>query len=136
MSKDGKPNRSEIARQGGEARAKKLPASRMSEIGSQGAMARWSNAFPHALAEGEIEFGGRLVSCAVLDTKLRVLTQETFLTTMGRAGKAKGGQGSRQMMRIGGLPPFIAAENLQPYVSDELRQAATPVVFRSLRGNK
>jgi hypothetical protein len=40
------------------------------------------------------------------------------------------------MMRIGGLPPFIAAENLQPYVSDELRQAATPVVFRSLRGNK
>jgi len=67
---------------------------------------------------------------------MRVLTQETFLTALGRAGKAKGGQGSRQMMRIGGLPPFIAAENLQPFVSDELRRAATPIVFRSVRGNK
>lgn len=136
MENEEKRDRSEIARQGGEARAKKLPAARMSEIGSQGAMARWSNAFPRALVEGEIEFGGRMVSCAVLDTKLRVLTQETFLTTMGRAGKAKGGQGSQQMMRVGGLPPFIAAENLQPYVSDELRQAANPVVFRTTRGNK
>lgn len=136
MGNDEKPTRTEIARQGGEARAKSLPAARISAIASQGAMARWSNAFPRALAEGEIEFAGRVVSCAVLDTKLRVLTQETFLTTMGRAGKAKGGQGSKQMIRGGGLPPFIAAENLQAYISDELRQAGTPVVFRTVRGNK
>ena len=136
MENDEKTSRSEVARQGGEARAKLLPPKRISEIASGAAIARWSNVFPRAIAEGEIEFAGRLVSCAVLDTKLRVLTQETFLTTMGRAGKAKGGQGSKQMMRKGGLPPFIAAENLQVFISDELRQAATPVVFRTTRGNK
>lgn len=121
---------------GGLARASKLPSSRRSEIASEAAVARWSTDVPQALVEGEIEFSGRNIACAVLDTKLRVLTQETFLTTLGRAGKAKGGQGSERMMRVGGLPPFLAAENLVPFISDELRLAATPVVFRTKRGNR
>lgn len=121
---------------GGLARAGNLPAIRRSEIARGGAMARWSQDIPRALVEGEIDFAGRRIACAVLDTKLRVLTQETFLTTLGRAGKAKGGQGSERMMRVGGLPPFLAAENLERFVSDELRQAATPVVFKTTRGNK
>jgi hypothetical protein len=65
-----------------------------------------------------------------------LLTQETFLTTLGRAPKAKGGHGSQQAIRVGGLPPFLAAENLTPFISDDLRQAAMPVVFRTKRGNK
>ena len=131
-----KASRASIASQGGDARAKLIPASRRSEIARQGAVARWSQDFPYAVAEGEIDFAGRRISCAVLDTKLRVLTQETFLTTLGRAGKAKGGQGSQRMMRLGGLPPFLAAENLDQFISDELRKAATPLVFRTIRGNK
>lgn len=121
---------------GGLARLKSTPPTRRAEIAREAAIARWSTDIPQALAEGEIEFAGRNIACAVLDTKLRVLTQETFLTTLGRAGKAKGGQGSERMMRVGGLPPFLAAENLVPFVSDELRKAATPVVFRTTRGNK
>jgi hypothetical protein len=121
---------------GGIARRKSMSPERRAEIARDAAAARWSTDIPQALAEGEIEFAGRNIACAVLDTKLRVLTQETFLTTLGRAGKAKGGQGSERMMRVGGLPPFLAAENLVPFVSDELRVAATPVVFRTTRGNK
>jgi hypothetical protein len=121
---------------GGLARANTLSPSRLSNIAREAAMARWSPDMPQALVEGEIEFSGRNIACAVLDTKLRVLTQETFLTTLGRAGKAKGGQGSERMMRVGGLPPFLAAENLVPFISDELRIAATPVVFRTRRGSR
>lgn len=121
---------------GGVARADNLPSLRRSEIAREAAEARWSTDMPQALVEGEIEFSGRNIACAVLDTKLRVLTQETFLTTLGRAGKAKGGQGSERMMRVGGLPPFLAAENLIPFISDELRMTATPVVFRTKRGNR
>jgi P63C domain len=134
MEKSEQVDRSAIASQGGDARDKALSAERKSQIASAAANARW--AFPQSLAEGSIEFAGRLVSCAVLSTKLRVLTQETFLTTLGRAGKAKGGQGSRQMIRHGGLPPFLAAENLQRFIGDELRVASTPIVFRTLRGNR
>jgi hypothetical protein len=121
---------------GGIARANALTPERLSEIAKEAAVARWSSTIPQSLAEGAIEFSGRHISCAVLDTKMRVLTQETFLTTLGRAGKAKGGQGSERLMRLGGLPPFLAAENLTPFISDELRIAATPVVFRTKRGNK
>jgi hypothetical protein len=122
---------------GGLARANMLSSSRRSEIAREAAITRWSPDMPQALVEGEIEFKtGRNIACAVLDTKMRVLTQETFLTTLGRAGKAKGGQGSERMIRVGGLPPFLAAENLVPFISDELRIAATPVVFRTKRGNK
>jgi hypothetical protein len=121
---------------GGRARAEKLPATRRAEIGREAALARWSSTIPESLCEGKINFAGREISCAVLDTKLRLLTQETFLTTLGRAPKAKGGQGSQQAIRMGGLPPFLAAENLTPFISDELRQAAMPVVFKTKRGKK
>lgn len=121
---------------GGRARAEILPPERRSEIAREAALAKWSTTIPLALCEGTIDFAGRQIACAVLDTKLRLLTQETFLTTLGRAGKAKGGQGSQRLMRVGGLPPFLAAENLTPFISDELRQAAMPVVFRTRRGNK
>jgi hypothetical protein len=107
---------------GGRARAEILAPERRSEIAREAALAKWSTTIPHALCEGTIDFAGRQIACAVLDTKLRLLTQETFLTTLGRAGKAKGGQGSQRLMRVGGLPPFLAAENLAPFISDELRQ--------------
>ena len=89
-----------------------------------------------SLCEGTLEIATREIACAVLNTKLRVLTQETFLTAVGRAGKAKGGTGSQRMILKGGLPPFLAARNLEPFISDELRQAATPIVFRTKRGPK
>ncbi len=121
---------------GGLARAKNLSAERKSEIARNAALAKHAPDIPKALTDGTIDFAGRTIACAVLETKLRVLTQETMLVTMGRAGKAKGGKGSEQMLRVGGLPPFLAAENLIPFISDELRQAATPVVFRTKRGGK
>lgn len=121
---------------GGIARAQNLSPERRSEIAKQAALVRHSEAFPRAVAEGEIDFASRRIACAVLDTKVRLLTQETFLTTLGRAPKAKGGQGSQRMIRVGGLPPFLAAENLLPFISDELRQAASPIVFKTMRGNK
>ena len=130
------PNRKAIASAGGTARANSLSSNRLSDIAKTAANARWSTDIPSTLCEGEIDFAGKTIACAVLDTKLRVLTQQTFLLTLGRAGKAKGGEGSAQMLRTGGLPPFLAAENLQRFVSDELRQAATPVMFKTKRGKR
>ena len=127
--------RSAIAAKGGVARAKSLSMDRQSEIGRNAASVRWSTAFPKASNEGLVNIAGRLIACAVLSTKLRVLTQETFLVAIGRAGKAKGGKGSRRLAtEVDGLPPFLAAENLEPFVSDDLRKASNPVVFRTRKG--
>ena len=122
------------AAKGGVARAKSLSASRRAEIGLAGANARWG--LPGALCDGVIEIADRRIACAVLDTKLKILTQETFLTAVGRAAKARGGRGSERMALEGGLPPFLAPANLEPFISDDLRRAATPIVFRTTKGNR
>jgi hypothetical protein len=122
------------ASKGGKARAEKLAPSERREIAQKAAEARWGP-LPQAILESSIIIAGRHIACAVLENGQRLLTQETFLTAIGRAGKAKGGQGSvRLTSSVDGLPPFLAAQNLQPFVNEKLRESTTPIVFRSTRG--
>lgn len=60
----------------------------------------------------------------------RVLTQEGFLTAIGRAGKAKGGEGAG----VDGKPAFLRAKNLEPFISNELLASTTSIEFTPLRG--
>lgn len=79
-----------------------------------------------ALYDGELELGHATIACAVLESGDRVLTQETFLESIGRAAKAKGGQGSSH-----GEVPFLAARNLKPYTTDEAWEMAGDIIFRT-----
>lgn len=135
MDSESNPNRSEIASQGGRARADALPASRRSEIAREASLVRWGADLPFATHDGDLEIAGRRIACAVLNTRKRVLTQQTFLTAVGRAAKAKAGKGSRGM-QVDDLPPFLAAANLHDFISDELRQSTTPIVYRTKSGGK
>lgn len=124
----------DIAALGGQARAQKLTEEERKEIAREAAAARWNPDIPRAPHMGELEIGNKRIACAVLVDGRRVLTQETFLGAIGRAKKAKAGTGSTNMEA--GLPPFLAAENLRPFISDELRQKCNPIVFRSPKGSK
>ena len=75
---------------------------------------------------------GQFEACAVLDDadNTRVLTQEGFLGAIGRAGKAKGGEGAT----VDGLPAFLRAANLRPFISNDLIASTTPIEFVPLRG--
>ncbi|MBW3599112.1 MAG: P63C domain-containing protein [Planctomycetes bacterium] len=127
-------DRQDRAAKGGKSRAAAMTAKERSEAARLAAEGRWGGAIPRATHTGDLEIAGRLIACAVLETRKRVLTQETFLTAIGRAAKAKGGTGSKLM--VDGLPPFLAPANLKPFISEELRQSTTPVVFRNLNGNR
>jgi P63C domain-containing protein len=121
---------------GGLARAEKLSPDHRKEIAQKAAEARWGP-LPQAILESSIIIVQREVACAVLENGQRLLTQETFLMAIGRAGKAKGGQGSVRLAgSVDGLPPFLAANNLRPFINTKLRESTTPIVFRSLRGNR
>jgi hypothetical protein len=119
---------------GGIARAANLSAEDRKEIASKAAEARWGVVLPQATHSGELVINGRKIACAVLQNGKRVLTQETFLTAIGRAAKAKAGTGSLKL--VDGLPPFLVAENLKPFISDELKQSTTPIVFRTPKGSR
>lgn len=88
---------------------------------------------PKAIAVGVLKIGDRQLPCAVLDDKdnTRVFTQEGFLTAIGRAGKAKGGEGAT----VDGLPAFMRAKNLKPFISQDLIASTTPIIFEPYKGS-
>ena len=117
---------------GGKARARALSREQRQGIARKAAEARWGTTLPKAIAEGTLVVGELQIPCAVLDdsANTRVLTQEGFLTAIGRAGKAKGGEGAT----VDGLPAFLRANNLRPFISDDLIESTTPIEFVPLRG--
>lgn len=135
MVKKTEPALQEQASKGGRARAKALSAKKRSEIARLAVEARWEKAgkppVPRATHAGTIEIGGREIACAVLKDGRRVLTQETFLTAIGRSKKGKGGQISSGP---DGLPPFLSASALKSFIDNDLRKATVPIQYRSISG--
>ncbi|GGN51355.1 hypothetical protein GCM10011349_23860 [Novosphingobium indicum] len=115
---------------GGLARANRLSPEERSAIARRAALARHNRDLPKAIAEGNLIIGEMRIACAVLEDETRVLTQEGFLTAIGRAAKAKGGQGAG----VDGKPAFLRAKNLEPFISNELLASTTPLEFVPLRG--
>lgn len=87
---------------------------------------------PKAIAEGVLKIGEKDIPCAVLNDleNTRVLTQGGFLVAIGRAEKAKGGEGAT----VDGLPAFLRANNLQPFISQDLLESTNPIIFEPLSG--
>jgi hypothetical protein len=102
-----------------------------SEIARAAAVARWGS-LPIATHNGSWEVGEREIRCAVLEDGTRVLNQETFLTTLGRAAKAKAGTGATTAH----LPPFLSAANLQDFISPELRSMCEAIPYRTSTGGR
>lgn len=122
------PNR----RAGGEARARKLSSEEKQNIARRAAESRWMKDIPPASHEGSIRLGELEIPCAVLEDGTRLLTQQGFLMALGRSRTAKGGQGSS----VDGVIPFLAAKNLSPLVTNELRESTKPIFFRPLTGGR
>ncbi len=117
---------------GGLARANSLTQEARSAIARTAALARHGKQLPKAVAEGIVQIGDARLACAVLDDdkNTRVFTQEGFLTAIGRAGKAKGGEGAS----IDGNAAFLRAANLKPFISQDLIASTRSLEFVPLRG--
>lgn len=132
FSSSGKALAKSISAMGGLARAKKLTSEVLSNIGTKGAAARWN--IPEAVCEGQLTIGEATIPCAVIRVEdgeyVRVLTQQEFLTSLGRANRGI----RRDKTVVAKLPPFLAAKNLKPFIDADLEQVAMPVKFKSIKG--
>lgn len=115
---------------GGKARADKLTPDQRSEIAKKGAAARWSGetkqktntqlsalkqgGLPKAMYWGVLPIGDMQLDCVVLDNGMRVLTATSIFHAFGRSRK---GMNSRLEIEGTKLPPFLAAKNLEPFIS-------------------
>lgn len=122
-----------LARKGGQARAENLTAERRREIAREAAESRWGKTIHVATHVGELIIGDQSLQCAVLDDGTRLLNQTTVLTSLGRAEKSRRpGRGTTEVRA-----PFLLAQNLQPYIPQELNEIAEPVPYREPgRNNK
>jgi hypothetical protein len=91
-----------------------------------------SEKIPRATHTGELHIGKISIPCAVLEDGTRVLTQEGFLIAIGRSGKPAAGRGSS----VEKVAPFLALDNLKPFVDSDLESSTSPIIFRPVSGGK
>jgi P63C domain len=116
---------------GGIARREALTQERRKEIAKAAAQARWAKDMPYSTHEGVIQIGDIEITCAVLNNGQRVLTQSGFMRALGRARQAKGRQHYKGDVN---LPAFLTAQNLKPFVSNELEVTSSQIEFRAKNG--
>ena len=80
---------------------------------------------------GELRLGNTVIACAVLEDGTRVLTQSGFLRAIGQSHKPAG-----QRIGFEEMPPFLASNNLKPYVDDELGSSNNKIRFKMFRGGR
>lgn len=85
-----------------------------------------------ATHEGVLDIGEIQIPVAVLEDGTRVLTQGGFLKAIGRSRTPKSGTG----VTVAEMPTFLAANNLKPFITNELVVSTTPIRFISTRGQE
>jgi hypothetical protein len=117
------------ARKGGIARAERLDPERRREIARDAAVARWGDVHV-ATHVGELRIGDQILDCAVLEDGTRVINQTTMLAALGRhTEKSRRGDAGHKRA------PFLAAGNLQPFISDTLNEMVEPIAYRLPNGS-
>jgi hypothetical protein len=122
------------ASKGGHARAAALSKQELTLSGKRAAEARWGADLPQATHDGPLQIGNAVLVAAVLPNGKRLLTQGTLLQAIGRSRTPKAGTGG--FSNVDGLPFFLSAETLKPFISDELRLSTTPILFRLKSGQR
>lgn len=125
---EGEKNKSKV--KAGLARAEALSKEERAAIASKAAKARWSSKLIKATHTGELKFqSGSAIPAAVLEDGTRVLWQQGFLRAIGRTGRAAASAISEEGLQ---LPIFLRAENLKPFITEELIEASKPITFKPI----
>jgi hypothetical protein len=123
----------ESGREGGRARAERLPAEARSEIARHAAQKRWGTTVLQAKHAGDLKIGDLTLACAVIDDgsrAIRVISQSTMLTALGRSSRPKS-------PKSGDAGTVLIPDNLKPFVSDELAEILRhPITYRTPSGNR
>jgi hypothetical protein len=122
-------NDDSIQSMGGKARADVLSPEQRAEIAKKAAEARWS--LPKATHTGNLKIQDANIECHVLADGTRLLSRASLLKSIGRTGKAKGGRAYDEEF---GLPVFLTANNLKPFITNDLIENSKPVRFIPVGG--
>ena len=90
-----------------------------------------SDQLSKATHQGELHIGGKILPCAVLKGGERVITEKSVFDAFERPRR-----GQRQQDKRINLPSFMAANNLLPYITQDVNEWITPIKYRGLDGRE
>jgi P63C domain-containing protein len=129
---------SDFHKLGGINRMNQLSETERKELSKKGVQERLNPTIPKATHSGILQIGDKQIECAVIkDAKgniTRVLSSKSIMKVMGR----KGGSNSelRKKSRWTGLPVFLLANNLKPFIPLEDPRVTTPIIYKNKGGHK
>lgn len=103
------------------------------ERAKKGAQERWHPTTPKATHSGVLLIADQEIACDVLENGKRVLRQNTFMKAMGKS-KASGPDAKRA--KEANLPVFLLANNLTPYLKQDILERAAPIFYKSADGRR
>jgi P63C domain len=111
---------------GGKARAKSLTPEERSDIARNAALAKWDKSttakkIPRATHTGELDIGGLVIPCAVLDNGERVIADRALAKTLGIRGAGSYWEKKKSSEKGALLPEYVSAKYLQEYIPDQIR---------------
>ncbi len=111
---------------------KHSPPAERSAIAKKAATDRWSVEAPPAIcgsADSPLTIGGIEIECYVLKDGTRVITQASFMRSIGRNPRGSG-------LADENLPPFLRTQSIRPYITDDIVAASRPITFTLPRGGR
>lgn len=85
-----------------------------------------------ATHEGKIQIGENELNVAVLEDGTRVITQSAVFKAFGRTKRGR----MKDDVRVPNMPAFIDANNVQPYINQDLKDVLNVIVYSTINGNE
>jgi len=83
-----------------------------------------------ATHEGELVIGESLLNCYVLEDGKRVISGSAVFRAFGRTKRGR----KKDEVRVLNMPSFIDANNLQPFINEELRGVLKQIDYLDIKG--
>lgn len=83
-----------------------------------------------ATHEGRLTIGAIILPVAVLDDGTRIISRNAIFKAFGRTKRGR----AKNEMRVPNMPSFIDANNLQPFINNELGDVLKPLEYFNIKG--
>ena len=92
--------------------------------GQKAADTRWGRTVERATHQGQIHLDDITLDCFVIEDGRRIISQASIMAALGRSTS------SGRRTRNDNMPPFVEANNLQPFITPELRENLERLEYR------
>jgi len=118
------------------ARSESLTPEQRKQIARDAARSRWDGDLQEATHESTkpLKIGDMELECAVLKNRTRVITQASFLRSLGRSRSPKAGTGV--FTTADNLPFFLQAKGFRPFITEEVLMSTNPIFYRTRAGGR